>query len=249
MVVDAQVEIGVVLGRVDERARPTACRACRRRPPRPPASPRSARRGKGRALGLDRRAPSRRSPAARPACCRRPRSVSRTRWPHQSTQSAPVWAAKPPAPSMTWSLPVRMAGIGRDEQPHHLGGRHAVAQQREAALAVERVHQGLGRDRADPGLESRHPRPDGEEFRRDRDADRAGAVVPRDDRPGHRITKSPGHWLARTRREAMTSLFGRLMVHRTPGSLRSQAIPCPSALIGTVATCSRTEPVLGMRRA
>ena len=71
MVVDPQVEIGVFLGRVDERARPTACRACRRPRPRRLSSPRSAGAGRAGRRRPRRRAPSRRSPAARPACCRR----------------------------------------------------------------------------------------------------------------------------------------------------------------------------------
>ena len=41
VVVDAQIEVGPLLLAVDQRARPTACRACRRRRLRPPSAPRS----------------------------------------------------------------------------------------------------------------------------------------------------------------------------------------------------------------
>ena len=124
VVVDAQVEVGVFLGRMDEqRGGLLAALVAARRLARP-ACAAIRRRAKGSALariGLRRRLDHLR---ARPACCRRPRRCRGSGARTSRRRRCPVCAAKPPATSMTWSwrwaLPASASVRCRD----HLGGRH-----------------------------------------------------------------------------------------------------------------------------
>src|SRR5215203_1158212 len=84
-------------------------------------------------------------------------------------------------------LAVLAAGIRLAEEADHVLRRDALAQEREATAAMEGVRQGLACHRARPDLDRRHTRPDGKELRRDRDAHGAAGLIPRDDRPGHRL--------------------------------------------------------------
>ena len=108
-----------------------------------PARRRAARRSPRRP-----RTVSRDRPAARPACCRRPRSPRRMQWPHQSTQSSPVWAANRP------SRPSHGAGAARGRRRAAVRmrttsrPRDAARSSCEAARAVERIEQRLRGDRA-----------------------------------------------------------------------------------------------------
>ena len=184
VVVDAQVERRILLGRLDAAAPPPACRACRRRPPRPrrcAASSRSATAGAACAsIGLG---ASPRSPRARRACCRRRSSRRRARWPHQSMQCAPVCAApRPCAPmrcSWRWSRP-SSAAMRRRTDPRRGCPR---ASRSRPGRPVERVDERLRGERADAA-----PRRAGTARRRRRsgcDRDAEGAVgVAGDDRPG-----------------------------------------------------------------
>ena len=89
-------------------------------------------------------------------------------------------------------LPMIASGICGDQGPDRFGGGFALAQQRQAVDAEERVDQRLGRDCADPRGDVRHQRPDREEFRRDRNAEFSGIFVAGDDRPGQEISPRAG---------------------------------------------------------
>src|SRR6185503_6140801 len=82
-------------------------------------------------------------------------------------------------------LALLAAFVGRGQAPDDFRRGNAVSQQLEALRPVVRVHQGLGRERADAALRVRAERADGEEARRDRHAEGAARGIARDDRPGH----------------------------------------------------------------
>src|SRR5258706_1159434 len=75
--------------------------------------------------------------------------------------------------------------VRRDEAFHGLGCTHAGAQELEALPSVVRIHQRLGGKRADAATHMRAERARGEEARRDGDAECAARVVAGDDRPRH----------------------------------------------------------------
>jgi hypothetical protein len=74
--------------------------------------------------------------------------------------------------------------VGGDEALRHLGGGNARAQELEPLFSVVRVDQRLGGERADAAFRVRAERADREEARRDRNAERAARVA-RYDRPRH----------------------------------------------------------------
>jgi hypothetical protein len=82
-------------------------------------------------------------------------------------------------------LALAAALVGRRDDPDHVLGGRAGAQELEAAKAVIGIDEGLRGDRPDPRRHERHPGADRERAGRDRDADLAGGLVPGDDGPGH----------------------------------------------------------------
>jgi hypothetical protein len=92
------------------------------------------------------------------------------------------------------NLAVIASVVRREQDPDHVCGRNFVAQQAKSVDTVERIEQGLGGDRPDPGFDERHTGAHGEEFRRDRDAAPSGLPVAGDDRPGHRALVCYSHF-------------------------------------------------------
>jgi len=82
-------------------------------------------------------------------------------------------------------LALLAAFIRRGQALDDLCSRDAGAQQLEALAAIVRVHERLGRERADAALRMRAERAGGEEARRDGDAECAAPRIARDDGPRH----------------------------------------------------------------
>ena len=82
-------------------------------------------------------------------------------------------------------LPALAPGVGCDQRVDDVAGLSSLAQQPHAVDAVIGIDQRLRRDRAEASGDIRHAGADGEEFRRDGDAELAGGIVSGDDRPGH----------------------------------------------------------------
>jgi len=82
-------------------------------------------------------------------------------------------------------LAMGAAFVRRSKAPHDLIGGNPFAQQREALRAVVRIHEGLGRERADAALGVGAQGADREEAGRDADAEGARSRITRDDGPRH----------------------------------------------------------------
>ena len=113
----------------------------------------------------------------------------------------------------------RAAFVGGGEDFDDGSGGCAFAEHAEAARAVGRVDEGLCRERADAAERVRAERADGEEARRDGDAEGAGFRVAGDDGPGHRRRRRSGN----VRRESLPGFPERA------GRGASAAPPAPAA--------------------
>jgi len=81
-------------------------------------------------------------------------------------------------------LAVLASFVGRSEAFYDLGCGNAGAQELERPTRIERVDERLCAERAGAAFGMRTQRADGEEPRRDGDAERAARIA-RNDRPGH----------------------------------------------------------------
>ena len=82
-------------------------------------------------------------------------------------------------------LTVRAAGVVRGQLRDHRGGVLPLLQQAETRGTIERIDEGLRRQRAGARANVRHHGTDGEEAGRDDDANASAARLAGDDRPGH----------------------------------------------------------------
>ena len=80
-----------------------------------------------------------------------------------------------------------LAGVGAGQRRHDVGGAATFAEQGDAGRPVERIEQRLRRERADAAARVHAERADGEEAAGDRHAE-ASPRVARQDGPGHRIS-------------------------------------------------------------
>jgi hypothetical protein len=82
-------------------------------------------------------------------------------------------------------LPLVAARIAGSEFRDDILRGLSLAQQRQPVYTVERVDEGLGRDRADAAANMRNHAADGEKPAGDGNSKMAAIRIPCDDRPGH----------------------------------------------------------------
>ena len=88
-------------------------------------------------------------------------------------------------------LAVVASCVCRNEALDRRCRRLAFAQEFQAVDAIERIDEGLRRDRADTRRDMGHSRADREEFGRNRDREVSGDWIARDDGPGHVVSYRP----------------------------------------------------------